>query len=246
MPLSFLVSQGNRCEASVVCNMSKAVEGNLCLFLLLRVSAILVFITGLAVLGDGVYATIESKSFNYYSGGVLIFGVVIVLLATLGYLNRSNPYLLLLYLVVLFLVLLALGALTLVMVLDPDLEDRVGGLEKANYLRYSLLCGTVVSLVAVLLACCYRSSLLSSYLKNKYRTDPQKAFEPSAPLMQPTHYEDFKKRPLGGPLEDLGPETQQPASSKGKVAKVEEDKKIKPVQPAQKPGKPNQPFALKS
>lgn len=226
--------------------MSKLVEGNLCLFLLLRVSAILVFITGLAVLADGVYATIASKSFNLYSGGVLILGVVIVLLATLGYLNRSNPYLLLLYLAVLFLVLLALGALTIVMILDPGLEDRVGGLEKANYLRYSLLCGTVVALIAVLLACCYRSSLLSSYLKHKYRPDSKTAYEPTSPLMQPTHYEDLKKRPLGGPLEDLSPETMQPESSKGKTPKMEEGKQIKPVQPAQKTGKSTQPFAFKS
>ena len=81
--------------------MLRPVEGNLCVFLLLRVSASLVFITGLAVLADGIYAFIQSKSFDYYTGGVLIFGVVIVLLATLGYMNRSNPYLLLLYLVLL-------------------------------------------------------------------------------------------------------------------------------------------------
>jgi hypothetical protein len=205
----------------------------------------LVFIIGLAVLADGLYAIIES-GFNRYSGGVLIFGVVIVLLATLGYLNRSNPYLVLLYLVVLFLVLLGLGTLTIFMILDPGLEDRVGGLEKANYLRYSLLCGTVVALVAVLLACCYRSSLLSSYYKNKYRQDskPSKVPDSTSPLMEPTHYEDFKKRPLGGPLEDLSPEAQPPSSSKGKAPKMEDEKKIKPVQPAQKPQKPYQPFAF--
>ena len=225
--------------------MSRIVEGNLCLFLLLRVSAILVFITGLAVLADGLYAIIESHSFNYYSGGVLIFGVVIVLLATLGYLNRSNPYLMLLYLVVLFLVLLALGTLTIFMILDPDLEDRVGGLEKANYLRYSLLCGTVVALIAVLLACCYRSSLLSSYYKHKYRQDskPSKASDTTSPMMEPTHYEDLKKRPLGGPLEDLS-SAPPPSSSKGKAPKMDDEKKLKPVQPAQKSNKPYQPFAF--
>lgn len=221
--------------------MAKIVEGNLCLFLLLRLTAAMVFAVGVVVLADGVYALIKSGSFLSYSGGVLIFGVVIVLLATVGYLNRSNPYLSLLYVSVLFLVFLALGVLTVAMIIDyKKVEDDLGGVNEANIVKYTLLCATVVALIAVLLACCYRSSLLASYLKHKYQQQGRN--DSDTALMSPPPEKKEKDHTEGGPLLDM---TTESTSPKGKRPILKDDKMIKHVQPGQKTGAKLQPFAFK-
>ena len=233
--------------------MAKGSEGNLCLFLLVRITCILLFAIGVGVLADGVYATIQSRSFDYYAGGVMVFGAVIVLLSTLGYLNRSSPWLLLVYLSVLFLVFLALTGLTIAMILDAALADKVGGETHANYLRYSLLFAAIVALLAVLLACCYRSSLLVAVYKDR-KDNADKELGKAALIEgreeQPVGWRERRRRKADKAMENVvsaAPDyTQKPVEGDktgemGKSPDAGKKPMITPVFSAQKPRSSN-PF----
>lgn len=139
--------------------MGDSVEGNPCLFAMVKVANLCVIGVGLVVTGLGIFATVEAKEFNWYSGTFIIFGAVMVVVALMGYKNRRHSCWMCLYLLGMLAIVACVGGLTIGLICYPDYADKVGGEDHANAIRYALLGVCALAVVCLLLGYCYRRSL---------------------------------------------------------------------------------------
>jgi lysylphosphatidylglycerol synthetase-like protein (DUF2156 family) len=160
--------------------MADPVEGNPCLFALVKMANLCMIAVGVIVAGLGVYATVAAKDFNWYSGTFIIFGVVMFIVAIMGYKNRRHPHWMTLYLLFILCLVICVGGLTIGIICYPDYASKVGGEEHANAIRYALLAVCILTVVCLLLGCWYRSSLNDAIFDFEFQP-----IERSRPLVTP-------------------------------------------------------------
>lgn len=156
--------------------MSERVEGNSCLFSILQVTNLLLVAVGLAVTALGIYAVVQSKAFDWYSGTFVVFGAVMSLVALFGYKNRRHAKLMTLYLLLVLCILTCLTGLTIGIICYPQYASKVGGEQHANAIRYTLLGFCAVALLCLLFGCWYRGSLRDALFD--YENAPTDKFRP--------------------------------------------------------------------
>jgi len=139
--------------------MVDTVEGNCCLFALMKLANLCMIAVGVMVTVLGIYATAAAKEFSWYSGSFIIFGVVMFLVAIMGYKNRRHSHWMTLYLLLILGLVVCVGGLTIGIICYPDYANKVGGEKHANAIRYALLAVCILTVICLLLGCWYRSTL---------------------------------------------------------------------------------------
>lgn len=137
------------------------VKGNQCLFTLFVLSNLCLGLVGCGTTFAGYYVTRESNSFRWDSGSFIVFGVVLVFLAFLGFCSRKSSAALLCYILGSLLLLGGQVGFTLAIIATPDYVNMLGA-TRANVVRYSLLgaCGLIC--LCMVIAWCYRRTLQSA------------------------------------------------------------------------------------
>jgi len=137
------------------------VKGNQCLFTLFVLSNLCLGLVGCGTTFAGYYVTRKSNSFRWDSGSFIVFGVVLVFLAFLGFCSRKSSAALLCYILGSLLLLGGQVGFTLAIIATPDYVNILGD-TSANIVRYSLLgaCGLIC--LCMVIAWCYRRTLQSA------------------------------------------------------------------------------------
>ena len=167
------------------------VKGNQCLFTLFVLSNLCLGLIGCGTAFAGYYVTRENNKFEWYSSSFIVFGVVLVFLAFLGFCSRKSSCALLCYLLSSLVLLGVQVGFTLAIIATPDYANILGD-TRATIVRYSLLGACGLIFLCMVIAWCYRRTLQSA----------RKDFEnPSIKGYNPLNKEkDEEKDPFGSKL----------------------------------------------
>ena len=95
-------------------------EKNFCCFMIFMMFNILFLFNGFGIIGGGVYLIILI-SYNTLSVMMIVIGIIIILIFSIGFTLKKNQGLLILYLLFLFIFILFYAGLSLMLYLYPDL-----------------------------------------------------------------------------------------------------------------------------
>jgi hypothetical protein len=137
------------------------VKGNQCLFTLFVLSNLCLGLVGCGTTFAGYYVTRESNTFRWDSGSFIVFGVVLVFLAFLGFCSRRSSGALLCYLLSSLVLLAGQVGFTLAIIATPDYVNILGTTQ-ANVVRYCLLGACGLIFLCTVIAWCYRRTLQSA------------------------------------------------------------------------------------
>lgn len=137
------------------------VKGNQCLFTLFVLSNLCLGLVGCGTTFAGYYVTRESNAFRWDSGSFIVFGVVLVFLAFLGFCSRRSSGALLCYILSSLVLLGGQVGFTLAIIATPDYVNLLGTTQ-ANIVRYSLLGACGLIFLCMVIAWCYRRTLQSA------------------------------------------------------------------------------------
>ena len=137
------------------------VKGNSCLFYLFVLSNLSLGLVGAGTTYAGYYVTRSHESYEWYNVSFIVFGLVLVLLAFVGFCSRRSSAALLFYILSSMLMLGVQVAFTLAIIATSDYVNILGD-TKANIIRYCLLGACGLIFMCMVVAWCYRSTLNSA------------------------------------------------------------------------------------
>lgn len=137
--------------------MKSRVAGNTCLFCLFRTCNFFLILVGLGVITAGIYVAVDDKSFKWYNGSFIGLGAITVILAIIGHKSRYSQWSINIYIFLLGLTTAAMIGFTIGIIAFSNFSNIIPT-NKANAVRYSLLCCSIIMVLTWVLAFCYRRS----------------------------------------------------------------------------------------